>query len=369
MMSRAALLGLAVFLAGACGDGSSPYRLGVVVDGSAAEAARLAAADVNAEGGVRGRPVEVEFLTAHSPADPEAAIMIADSLVRDPSILAVVGHSNSAASIAASKLYNDAGLPQVAPTTTAPAYAEAGPYSFRLVASDSVNAAILAQHARATSHGRAAIAYVNDAYGRGIRDLLRPLLAPDLDVVLDVAYLDGADPARLARVGRAVAESGASLLFWLGRPVALRQVRDAARGHGADPLVLGGDALDSHSVKTDLAAFAGIRFLQLVDVTADDAALDSLRSRLERSGGVLTSEAVLSYDAVRLLAEVGRRGGDTRTAIRDALAEVGRGDDEYAGVGGVIEFDEAGGVRRSPVLAQVTANGVRRLPAPGAIEP
>lgn len=366
MVPRMVVLAVVTSLAASCGEPGA-FRVGVVVDGAAAQAAELAAAAVNAEGGIRGRPLELTFLSAHSPADPEAAIIIADSLARDRSILAVVGHSNSAASLAASKIYNDAGLPQVAPTTTAPAYSPAGPYSFRLVSSDSVHAMVLAAHARATVRTRAAIAYVNDEYGRGIHELIQPMLGPRIDVVLDVAYLDGSDPARVARIGRAVAESGADILFWLGRPTALREVLRAARDRGADLLVLGGDPLDSPVVHLDYASFAGVRFVQLADLTSPTPATDSLRVRLERLGSPLTSEAVLAFDAVRLIAEIGREGADTRAAIRDALAAVGRTREPYMGLGGAIEFDEAGDARREVGLVEVTADGVRRLPSgPGS---
>src|SRR2546428_6664708 len=91
----------------------TPVRIAVVMGGDGTDGARLAAQTVNAAGGVRGRPLELVVVAGKIQTSARTALLAADSLANDPSILAVIGHSNSSASLAASQIYNAAHVPVV----------------------------------------------------------------------------------------------------------------------------------------------------------------------------------------------------------------------------------------------------------------
>jgi hypothetical protein len=70
----------------------------------------LALEEVNSKGGVKGRPLQYVF--EDSQADPRQTVTIAQKFVGDPKIVVEVGDFSSTASMAASPIYQRAGLVQ-----------------------------------------------------------------------------------------------------------------------------------------------------------------------------------------------------------------------------------------------------------------
>jgi len=123
----------------------APLRIGVVLDPDGLRGAVMAADDLNAGGGINGRRLELRVVNGLSSTSAKDALTAAESLATDATILAVVGHTNSNASLAASQVYNERHVVQIAPTSTAPLYSHAGPYSFRMVPSDLYQGEFLAK--------------------------------------------------------------------------------------------------------------------------------------------------------------------------------------------------------------------------------
>ena len=99
--------------------------------------ARLAVEEINEKGLVVGGKKVVLALDAQDDAgDPRQATQVAQKLV-DDGVVAVVGHMNSGTTIPASKIYSDAGVAQVSPSATNPAYTLQGfKTAYRVVATD-----------------------------------------------------------------------------------------------------------------------------------------------------------------------------------------------------------------------------------------
>jgi branched-chain amino acid transport system substrate-binding protein len=83
--------------------------------------AAAAVADINAEGGVLGRPLKLA--TADDGCEPERGVEAADTLVGEGAVF-VVGHFCSGTSIPASKVYAAAGVLQITPASTNPTLTE-----------------------------------------------------------------------------------------------------------------------------------------------------------------------------------------------------------------------------------------------------
>ena len=83
-------------------DRAVPYRIGVVLDDDGIRAATLAAEQVNATGGINGHRIELRYPGGAGSMKAKVALEVAERLATDPSVLAVVGHTNSSASLAAS---------------------------------------------------------------------------------------------------------------------------------------------------------------------------------------------------------------------------------------------------------------------------
>ena len=100
-------------------------------------AARMAIDELNARGlSIGGKKARFELLAEDDAADPKQATAVAQKLV-DSKVNGVVGHLNSGTTIPASKIYNDAGIPQISPSATNPKYTRQGyKTAFRVVADD-----------------------------------------------------------------------------------------------------------------------------------------------------------------------------------------------------------------------------------------
>ncbi|MFZ9104010.1 MAG: branched-chain amino acid ABC transporter substrate-binding protein, partial [Burkholderiaceae bacterium] len=84
--------------------------------------AKLAIADLNKAGiKIGGKTVKFELVSEDDGADPKQGTAAAQKLV-DAKVAGVIGHLNSGTTIPASKLYHDAGIPQISPSATNPKY-------------------------------------------------------------------------------------------------------------------------------------------------------------------------------------------------------------------------------------------------------
>lgn len=348
-----------------------PVRIGIVVTDEAVVAAQLAASRINATGGIQGRRLELRVIADGGSTRASPALAAADALSSDPTVFAVVGHSNSSASLAAAQIYNERHVVQIATTSSAPLLSKAGPYTFRFAPSDIHQARFLAEQVLA-AHGtpRTAMFFVNDDYGIALHAEFRTRLGrAGVPVVYDAPYSHEEllpDPAATAL---RVAETHPELLVWIGRALQLRQLLPELRRLEPGLPVLASDGIDEAITDRNSAGLLnGVRYVRLVDPDAARAALGELRQRFLPAAGLpLTAEAALTYDGVMLLATAARAAGPEREAIRAYLADVGTRRPSYEGVTGTIAFAENGDPRPSYMLAEITAAGPRTV-APSAPE-
>ncbi len=134
--------------------------------------ARMAIDELNAKGvTIGGKKAKFELLAEDDAADPKQGTAAAQKLV-DAKVNGVIGHLNSGTSIPASKIYSDAGVPQISPSATNPKYTRNGyKTTFRVVADDVHLGGTLGKYAVATLKGKS-IAVIDDrtAYGQGVAD-------------------------------------------------------------------------------------------------------------------------------------------------------------------------------------------------------
>ena len=117
--SRAVRADAAIAIAdwGIAGAASGPSRR---------HAAELAVEEINQTGPlIDGKKVSLKLVSEDDAGDPRAATQVAQKLV-DSHVSAVIGHINSGCSIPASKIYNDAGIPELSPASSNPVYTAQG---------------------------------------------------------------------------------------------------------------------------------------------------------------------------------------------------------------------------------------------------
>ena len=134
--------------------------------------AKMAIDELNAKGTmIGGKKVKFELLAEDDGADPKQGTSVAQKLV-DAKVNGVIGHLNSGTTIPASKIYFEAGIPQISPSATNPKYTQQGfKTAFRVVANDGQLGGTLGRYAVQINKAKK-LAVIDDrtAYGQGVAE-------------------------------------------------------------------------------------------------------------------------------------------------------------------------------------------------------
>ncbi|MGT2460188.1 branched-chain amino acid ABC transporter substrate-binding protein (plasmid) [Cupriavidus basilensis] len=135
---------------------------------------RLAIEEANAAGvAIGGKKARFELVSMDDQGDPRTAVSVAQRLV-DAEVNGVVGHITSGATIPASKVYSQAGIPQISPSATNPTFTRQGyETAFRVIGDDAVVGRVIAQYMSKDLKGKS-VAIIDDqtAYGQGLADVV-----------------------------------------------------------------------------------------------------------------------------------------------------------------------------------------------------
>ena len=334
---------VSILAVGACERTTTPVTFGVVgpfgtpYGAPMRMGAELALREINEAGGINDRLLR--FRVMDDLADPDRAIAAADSLLADEAVVAVVGHVNSSAMIAAAPTYQR-GLPVVAGGATSPQVSRLGEWVFRVASSDSANAVQLARIAQRIGKP-VGILYENDGYGRGLETAFRAALLDGGGTIVE------SDPYRkttadftpyLARMRL----RGAEVVFLAALTQDAARAIEQAHRIGYRPRFLGGSGIEglvSLGSEYD-GTMVGLLFHPDASTSARSFA-DRYRAAYDRDPDAF---AALGYDATHLLAVAAREAKPKRAAIRDYLEQVGTpgGHPPFPGVTGTIRFDANG---------------------------
>src|SRR5688500_16177513 len=148
--ASAVLMAAALLLVWGCSGSGEAIRIGLA--GSLSDpvgvpmkrAAELAVEEINAAGGIQGRPLEL--LQRDDYADPDSAVFVATDLY-EAGVSAVIGHLFSGTTLAASPVYNGGPDPvaAISPSSSSPDISTAGDYTFRICPSDLAHGVALAR--------------------------------------------------------------------------------------------------------------------------------------------------------------------------------------------------------------------------------
>jgi branched-chain amino acid transport system substrate-binding protein len=119
-----------------------------------------AQANINLRGGVDGRQVVIDLYDDRSQTNQ--ALLEAQKITRDPRYLVCFGPFSSQRVLAAAPLFNDAGLPDLAPSASDPRVWEAGPFLFTASDSNDPRLQALADHFASQGFTRGALVVNED---------------------------------------------------------------------------------------------------------------------------------------------------------------------------------------------------------------
>ena len=312
----------------------------------------LAVKEINDAGGISGHRLAIRELDDEG--DSRKADHVARTFVDDATISAVVGHVTSDAMVSAARVY-DGQLPAVATAASTPDLTDLTRWTFRVVASDSVNGLELARFASRLGRRRAVVLYENDSYGRGLAEAFRrgyvgevlsvdPISADAAHAELFIAWIKARQPDLVFVAGRAA--SGLALL-------------GEARKQGIKADFMGADGWASLAEHADVAegVYVGVPFAP-TDPRAE-ARKFVAAFRAAHGNAMPDANAALGYDATRVLAAALAAVGPNRQRIRDWLAAF---DVPVAGATGPLRFVGSGDLAdRSLTMTRVRADGTLEI--------
>ena len=320
-----------------------------------ANGAQLAVDEINAAGlTLAGKKIHLDLVVEDDQADPKTATTVAQKLV-DENIVGVIGHLNSGATIPASKIYFDAGIPQISPSATAIAYTSQGyNTAFRVMSNDHQQGQALGQFA-VNQLGVKQIAIIDDrtAYGQGLADEFEKAVTAAGAQVVAREYTTDKSTDFMAILTSIKAHSP-QLVFFAGMdpqaaPLA-RQMQDL----GLNAQLLGGDGMQSPQfISLAGAAAAGaIASTPGLPLTSMPGGI-VFEKKFTARFGPIQNYAPYAYDAVYVLVAAMQRAQSADPA--KYLPELAKTD--YQGVTGRIRFDPKGDLANGAVTLYQVKNG------------
>lgn len=349
----------------ACSSSNGPIRIGLAVGLKEAGtipmklAAEMAVREINAKGGIAGRSLQLIEKDDHSSED--SAVAVAEQLYQSDA-LAVIGGAYSSATLASAPIYNGGRSPmvQLSPSASSPLLSQAGEYTFRLCPSDLAYGAALAKFAAEQGYRRAAVVYVNDDYGRGVRRTFSEEFGRAGGAVVELDPFMATAPESRPYLQRMLARQQVQVIVLAANQQEGLVVLDQMRKSKLNVPILAGDGMVG-AERTDPVTMEGVLVSSaylIGDPNPTNQTFVAAYRKANPEAGPPDQGAAATYDAVYLLARAIAEGGDSRKGVREALAQVGSGKAPFDGVVGRIAFDSAGDVPRLAVRMGVARAGI-----------
>lgn len=322
--------------------------------------ARLAIEELNTEGVViDGKKVTLELMAEDDAADPKQGTAVAQKLV-DAKVSGVVGHLNSGTTIPASKIYSDAGIPQLSPSATNPKYTRQGfKTAFRMVADDTQLGGTLGKYAVGTLKGKS-IAVIDDrtAYGQGLaEEFAKAVESAGGNVVAKEFTTDKSTDFN--SILTTIKGKKPDIVFFGGMDAVagpmLKQMKALgikAKFMGGDGICtgelvkLGGDAISDDQVYC--AEAGGVE-------GEDKVGMDEFRAKYKAKFNIdVQLYAPYVYDAVKVMvAAMVKANSSDPVKYLPVLAAT----TDYKGVSGPISFDEKGDIKNGALTLKTIRGG------------
>ncbi len=329
-------IGLAAPLTGASAQDGESIKNGV----------QLAIDEVNAKGGIKGK--KVALVVQDDKTDPKEAAIVANKLAEDKSVLAVVGHFNSSATLAGAPVYNKAGVVEISPGSSSPAVTKAGDYTFRVITTDAFQGEVVAKWAiNDLKFKKIAIIYENSDYGKGLSDVFaKEAKKLGATIVSNDSYLLG-ETKDFSAILTKVKSQAPDMIFIGGLYNETALIAKQAHNMNLNAPIMGVDAIYSNALidlgKKDVEGIMLIGFFH--EGTDNPVAQAFIKAYKEKYKQSPATYAAYGYDAAKIVLECIDKAGADRKAIRDYMAKM----KDFKGATGINTFDANGDVMKEPL--------------------
>jgi branched-chain amino acid transport system substrate-binding protein len=310
--------------------------------------ARMAIDDLNARGvTIGGKKARFVLVAEDDAGEPRLATVVAQKLV-DARINAVIGHETSGTTLPASRIYHDAGIPEITPAATTPKYTEQGfNTTFRVVSNDKQLGRALGRYAvKGMTAKRVALIDDRTAYGQGVAsEFVKGLQEAGGTVVAKEFTNDKA--TEFGAILTKIRASRPDMIFFGGMSAVAGPMLHQMKALGMGNLrLMGGDGICSDEIGK--LAMGSMLDGQVVCAEAGGveatgkAGLEKFNAAYQKRFGIpVQIYAPYVYDSVMTIAAAMAKAGSAEPAkYLPQLAKV-----EYKGITGTIAFDPKGDIR------------------------
>jgi len=315
----------------------------------------IAVEEANARGGVAG--MTITYVVQDDKNDATEAANVANLLVNQQRVKAIVGSVTSKTTIPVSDIIQSAKIPTISPTATNPKVTVADgkrkDYMFRACFIDPFQGTVMAKFSRETLKGKSA-AVLFDAsndYSKGIAEVFRDAFRKQGGKVAAFESY-GKDDVDFSALLTKVKSSGADVLFLPDYYNKVGLIAKQVQEKGLKVRLVGPDGWDSPDlVKIAGSAIEGGYF-------SNHYSPDDLRPEVvawvkkykQKHGQVPDALGTLAYDATNLLLEAIRKAGsDDPKKIREALASIR----DFKAVSGKSTLDGNGDMIKSAAILKI----------------
>lgn len=313
--------------------------------------AQLAVEELNEQGGIGGRPIEL--LVRDDVGTPEGA-QAADSDLIESGVVAIIGHMTSAQTVAAVPVTEQAGMVLLSPTTSTSQLSGLDDHFFRVTSDSSVAGAVMAGYAL-KQRGIYSIAALYDSDNAAFSEtywgaFYDTFVTAGGQVTAEISYSSSAEPDFGPLVAQA-RESGAEGLFMVSSGLDAALIAQQVQNSGWQaPLFASGWSQTETLIRHGGQAVDGLEMVRIYNPDSPAPAFRLFKTRYqERFGHDPAFAAAQSYEAVKVLAAALERTGGEAEGLGQALVEIGT----YKGLGDTLVMDAFGDVVRTHYLVRV----------------
>ena len=327
--------------------------------------AELRAKEINEAGGINGMKLTLVF--GDDAGTEKEARAVATRFATDRRILAVVGHFNSACSLAGKGIYKENGIVELSPGSTNVSVCEGSDWTFRNLYRDDFQGEFIAKYIKKvlTEVQSVGVLFDNDDYGRGLKDaFVAEAEAVELNIVAAEAY-DRENTDFKAQL-TSIKAKNPDVIFISGLYGQAALIVKQAREVGITAQFFGADGIDSPDFLTIAGIAADGTYLTTpftFGAGGEQAARVSEAFKTE-FGVAPDTWAALTYDATDMIAVAIEKTynkdaalAENRKAIRDYLASLDTPEEGYKGITGLTYFDKNGDTVNKPAYVKIVKDG------------
>ena len=299
----------------------------------------LALEEINAGGGVLGRPLEVISEDNQSKSGESATV--AKKLLSRDKVVAILGEVTSGRSLEVAPLAQGAKIPMIATGATNAKVTQTGNYVFRVCFIDDFQGVVMAKFAKEDLKAMkvATLTSVSSPYSVGLAKVFKEtFVAVGGTVVAEQKFNEGDKDFRAQLT--AIKASGAEAVFVPGYYQEAALVARQARSLGLTMPLFGGDGWESEQLlKIGGDALNGTFYSTHFTPENKDAAVVEFVKKFKARWDNETPDAyaALGYDALKVLANAIKRAGTTEgPKLREVIAAT----KDFSGASGVTTLDK-----------------------------